>query len=82
MMAVCASEEQLTVNDMPGYPQFLVYDREAQMTSPMTEENCHTESWYKEDEKEPNFFEKIVNFFKLVNQWWKTLFAVIDQFTD
>ena len=60
MFEVASADRQLTVDDFP-YTQFMVYDKETDSLSPMTEENCNTENWDAAPEiyKPESFIDKI-----------------------
>lgn len=44
LLTVVDADVQLTTEDTPS-PRFCVYDYDTDLVSPMTEENCKTESW-------------------------------------
>lgn len=69
---VFASKTQLTVDTMTNYPQFLVYHRETDTTSPMTKENCDNES-FPVDEEKPSFLDTVRLWFK----WIKDVFNLL-----
>ncbi len=77
MYNIITADKQYTVDDF-DCTQFVVHDYETGKVSPMTEENCYTESWYKEEHLMPQegFFAKIIAFFKALIKWFKTLFAI------
>ena len=64
------------------YPQFIVYNDATGTSVPMTEENCHTESWYTEPvESKGIFFDlvaKVRNFFNNVKKWFLLVYEVLD----
>lgn len=71
-----------TVDDLEGWPQFLVVAKPhmhgvgGTEIVPMTEENMNTES-YEVNAKEKTFFEKVKYFFEHVILWYKALFALL-----
>jgi len=78
MYKVITSDVQYTVDDF-DCTQFVVHDYATGLISPMTEENCHTESWYEEIKDGPvnSFFGKIIAFFKSLIEWFRLLFSNI-----
>jgi hypothetical protein len=78
MMEVASADRQLTVNDYP-YTQFMVYDKETNFLTAMTEENCNTEHWdAAPDVYQPeSFFDKIKVAFNAMITWTKLLFELI-----
>lgn len=64
------SEEVMTVESNPDYPQFMVYDKENKALVPMTEENSSFEYW--DGFTNVGFFKAFINFIK-------ALFALIGQ---
>lgn len=75
MFAVITADKQYTINDF-DCTQFVVHDYETGSISPMTEDNCHTESWYEEVKNGPEigFIAKIIAFFKSLVNWFKLIF--------
>ncbi len=75
MFNVITADKQYTVDDF-DCTQFVVHDYETGIVSPMTEENCHTESWYNEvkNGETSGFIAKIIAFFKSLVSWFKALF--------
>ncbi len=75
MFNVITADKQYTVDDF-DCTQFVVHDYETGVVSPMTEDNCHTESWYEEVKNGQNtgIFAKIIAFFKSLVNWFKALF--------
>lgn len=78
MMEVASADRQLTVNDYP-YTQFMVYDKETNFLTAMTEENCNTEHWDAAPDvyKPESFFDKIKVAFNAMITWTKLLFELI-----
>ncbi len=78
MFNVITADKQYTVDDF-DCTQFVVHDYATGLVSPMTEENCHTESWYEEVKDGPitGFFAKIIAFFKSIINWFKELFGTL-----
>ncbi len=73
---VITADKQYTIDDFTC-TQFMVHDSETGEISPMTEENCHTESWYDEvkDGKDKGIFARILAFFRSVITWFRELFG-------
>ncbi len=71
-----------TVDNMEGWPQFLVVEHPHMHGNggtaivPMTEENMNTES-FEVNAKEKTFFEKVKFFFEHVILWYQALFALL-----
>ena len=65
-----------TVNEIPGFPQFLVFDRSTSILSPMTAENMNTEK-YDTSEKKTGLFDRLLSFLKNLFSWFSTLFTLI-----
>lgn len=76
LYTVITADVQYTVDDF-DCTQFVVHDYETGVISPMTEENCHTESWYDSisDGQSDSIFAKIIAFFKSLIAWFKALFG-------
>ncbi len=76
MFNVITADRQYTVDDF-DCTQFVVHDYSTGKVSPMTEDNCHTESWYEKENLRPQkgFFEKIIAFFKSLVNWFKAMFT-------
>ena len=53
-----------------------MYDRASHTYAPMTEDNCHTES-FPVDAEEPGFFARIGAFFRHLIPWLQSLFALL-----
>ena len=70
------STDDVTVETYDTHPQFLVYDRETARMFPMTEENCHTET-FPVDAEEPGFFARVSAFFRHLIPWLQSLFALL-----
>ena len=68
--------EDVTVDTNAAYPQFLAYNRASHTYAPMTEENCHTESFPVDAEK-PGFFDRVKTFFQHLIPWLQSLFALL-----
>lgn len=75
LFKVITSDVQYTVDDF-DCTQFVVHDYETGVVSPMTEDNCHTESWYEEvkDGPQTGFLAKIIAFFKSLINWLRIIF--------
>lgn len=75
---VITSDVQYTVDDF-DCTQFVVHNYETGVVSPMTEENCHTESWYDDikDGLSNGIFSKTIAYFKSLINWFKLLFLTI-----
>ncbi len=71
---------QATVNDIDGASRFMVYDRENDVISPMTTENCDTETY--EVDEDTSFIAKIQKFFKAIIKWLKTTFNFLKYLSD
>lgn len=73
---IITADKQYTIDDF-DCTQFVVHDYETGEVFAMTEENCHTESWYEEiiDSASTGFFGKIIAFFKSLIAWFKAIFA-------
>lgn len=65
-----------TVNDNPGSPQFLVFDRSEHTFVPMTADNMNTEK-YDTTPKPTGRFDRLLAFFKHLLSWFKSLFTII-----
>lgn len=76
MFNIITADKQYTVNDF-DCTQFVVHDYETGVVSPMTEDNCHTESWYDDvkDGQKTGFFDRIIAFFRSLINWFKALFS-------
>ncbi len=61
------NNENFTVDSNPEYPQFLVYDEEADTLSPMTAENFNTDERWN-----TSYFESLIKFFKAIFELIKT----------
>lgn len=69
---VITADTQYTVEDF-DCTQFMVHNNETGEIFPMTEENCHTESWYKEGKPAESFIGKFIAFFRALINWFKAL---------
>lgn len=65
-----------TVNDIPGFPQFLVFDRTTRTVSPMTQDNMNTEK-YDTSAPKTSRFDRLASFLKHLLSWFKSLFTLI-----
>ena len=65
-----------TVATNPDRPQYLVFDPETHIVSPMTEENMNVETYPVSNEK-PSFFDNVRAFFKHLGEWFRLLFALM-----
>ena len=74
------ADRQLTTDDF-DWTQFLVYDNETTVLSPMTAENCHTEpfSTNKEDVQPKSLFARLKLFFKALKQWFRLLSNILEE---
>ena len=75
ILSVCDSNERVTVDNLDGRPQFLVYDRENDSVSPMTEENCKTETY----EVNPGPKHRLLSFLTAFFRWLKAAFDLAKQ---
>lgn len=66
---ICTSEEPLTVDSMDKYPQFMVYDRDADNIIPMTSDNCNVTNWDASGISTHNFKQ----YFKAFFDWFKAI---------
>lgn len=66
---ICTSEEPLTVDSMDKYPQFMVYDRDADNIIPMTSDNCNVTNWDASGISTHNFKQ----YFKAFFDWFKAM---------
>lgn len=66
---ICTSEEPLTVDSMDKYPQFMVYDRDADNIIPMTSDNCNVTNWDASGISTHNFKQYLKAFF----DWFKAM---------
>ncbi len=75
---VITADKQYTVEDF-DCTQFMVHDYETGAVVPMTEENCHTESWYEnvKDGEKIGFLSKIIAFFKSLVTWFKLFIGML-----
>lgn len=71
ILTVSSSDERITVNNLDGRPQFLVYDRDNDTVYPMTEDNCNTES-YEIDKKPDTKGSKLFNALLTLFKWLQT----------
>ncbi len=76
--SVITSDVQYTVDDF-DFTQFVVHDYETGEVSAMTEDNCHTESWYEQvkDGPQNGLFSKLTAYFKSLITWFKLLFEML-----
>ena len=65
----CDSDERITVRDMDGRSQFMVYDRETDTVTPMTEDNSKTKTYETESKPKNKLLSALTALFK----WFKTL---------
>lgn len=70
IITVCDSDERVTVDNLDNRPQFLVYDRSTDRVSPMTEDNCHTETY----EVDPGPKHRLLSFLTAFFRWLKAAF--------
>lgn len=79
------AEDNITV-DNSHIPQFTVYSEETQTMEIMTEENCHTETWYTDPVESKSFFcdlfGKVKAFFAKISLWLEQLFGLMKMLTD
>lgn len=66
---ICTSEEPLTVDSTDKYPQFMVYDRDADNIIPMTSDNCNVTNWDASGISTHNFKQ----YFKAFFDWFKAM---------
>lgn len=77
---VATADRQLTVNDFE-WGQFIVYDNATDTAYKMTEDNCNTEAWGKEETEElPDTpYSRLFTFIKSLLNWMKELVAVLSE---
>lgn len=75
---VITADRQLTIDDF-DFSQFMVYNKEADLCSSMTKENCNTYNWTadKKADKSKNPFVKFTAFVKSFVKWFKSLTVLI-----
>lgn len=80
MYDVATADRQLTVDDFE-WGQFIVYDNKTDTAHKMTEENCKTEIWEADKEKdEPQTpFGRLFAFIKSTINWLKELFVIVSE---
>ncbi|MGN1417702.1 MAG: hypothetical protein ACI4W6_00060, partial [Acutalibacteraceae bacterium] len=79
IMHVCDSDERVTVDNLEGRPQFLVYDKENDTVYPMTEDNCNTES-YEVDAKGKNvYLNMLTSLFKWIKAAFEYIYSLINK---
>ncbi len=78
LFTVITGERQYTVDDF-DCTQFIVHDSETGLCEAMTEENCHTESWYSEVMSGPmnNVIRKLLAFFKSLLFWFNLVLGAL-----
>lgn len=78
MYTVSTADRQLTIDDF-SFGQFVVYDKETNHAVRMTTENCNTEAWEADREKDypTNFFVKLIDYFKSLAVWVKALIEIL-----
>ena len=82
MMKILRSNEQVTVDTFPEYPQFLLYTGETSFRAgdgrivPLTSDNGNTQEKYSED-KESAFIEWIKSLIAVVLDFFKDIFGKI-----
>lgn len=69
MMLLVRSDEYVTVNDLPEYPQFLVYNKEQNTIKPMDLTNFNTDERWN-----TNIFKAYINFIKAFFTYLKLSF--------
>ncbi len=77
IMTVSNSDEKVTVNDIDDRPQFLVYDRSSDSVAPMTEDNCHTETYDVDNKTNDTKGGKLFNALLTLFKWLTTAFEYI-----
>ncbi len=65
----CDSDKRITVRDMDGRSQFMVYDRETDTVTPMTEDNSKTKTYETESKPKNKLLSALTALFK----WFKAL---------
>ena len=70
------STDEVTVETFEEYPQFMVYDRETTIISPMTEDNMNVET-YPVNEEKPGLIDRLRTFFTHLGKWFAALFALV-----
>ena len=78
LYTVLTADRQLTVDDI-FYTQFMVYDNETKIMSPMTAENCHTEQWTADRETDEPTTKKarLTGFLSALFSWLLVVFKLI-----
>ena len=78
MFGVTTADRQLTIDDIK-YTQFMVYDKDAHTTEPMTEENCRTELWTADRTQDhpKTVLQKLRAFFRSLKNWLPLFFAFV-----
>lgn len=66
------SESPMTVYTNPAFPRFMIYDREAGVLRPMTEENSSHEMW--DNFTDVGYFTSIVRFFRIIYRFLRDYF--------
>lgn len=79
------AEDNITV-DNSFAPQFTVYSDETNAMEIMTEENCHTETWYTEPVESRgllgDIFAKVAAFSAKIKLWFTQLFGLMEMLDD
>ncbi len=70
---ILTSKEPLTVDSMEQYPQFMIYDDDADNIYPMTAENCNVTNWNASEIATHDFKEYV----KSVFEWLKAFISLI-----
>lgn len=78
MYDVATADRQLTVDDFE-WGQFIVYDNQKDAAYKMTTENCNTEAWEADKDKETpeGAYAKLFVFIRSVINWLRELIALI-----
>lgn len=78
LYTVSTADRQLTVDDF-SFGQFVVYEKETNFAVKMTADNCDTEAWEADRERDypTSIITRIVNYFKSLSVWVKALMELL-----
>ena len=65
-----------SVHDSPEYPQFMVYNDEADTISPMTDENCNVSNWDGVTTEKPTLRSRLITLFKWLYAMFRYLLRI------
>lgn len=65
-----------TVHDSPDYPQFMVYNDEADTISPMTDKNCNVSNWDDVTTEKPTLRSRLITLFKWLYAMFRYLLRI------